>query len=132
VLLEVRMDSRGAAGGRGPAVPSRATPRRRSVRDEALARVERWKRAIAVAAVVAFGALIGLVGTAGARGAATIPTRPPLSDPSGEGGPRAAPRQSPGDEFFGRGGDDDQGGGFAFGNPGSDSQSSPLGRSGAS
>jgi hypothetical protein len=125
------MGSGGAAGGRGPAVPSRATPRRRNVRDEALARVERWKRATAVAAVVAFGTLIGLVGAAGARGAATS-TRPPVSDPSGEGGPQVAPRQSPGDDFFGRGGDDDRGGGFAFGNPGPDSPSPPLGRSGAS
>jgi hypothetical protein len=128
VLLEVRMDSGGAADGRGPAVSSRAAPRRRSVRDEALARVERWKRAVAVAAVVAFGALIGLVGAAGARGAATS-ARPPVSDPSGEGGPQVAPRQSPGDDFFGR--DDDQGG-FAFGNPGPASPSPPLGRSGAS
>lgn len=130
------MDSRRTAGGAGPVVPSRAASRRRSARGEALERVDRWKRGIAVATVVGFGALLGLVGVAGARGAAgsstspTSPAPPSVSDPSGDGGRQVAPSQAPDDGFFDRGG---EGGGFGFGDgSGSGSQTPPLGRSGAS
>jgi hypothetical protein len=129
------MDSRGTAGGPGPVgpgpvAPSRAAPRRRSARDQALARLERWKRGIAVATVVGFGALIGLVAAVGARGATTTPSQ---RGPSGDGTRQAAPSQSPDDDFFGNGnGGDDGGGGFGFGSGGGGSQAPPLGSSGAS
>ncbi|HZC99089.1 MAG TPA: hypothetical protein VFA46_02510 [Actinomycetes bacterium] len=106
-------------------VPPRPPWRRPSARDEALARVSRWKRGIAVAAVVGFGALLGLVGVAGARGSATTSTPPPASDRSGDGHQQAAQRQAPDDGFFGGG----QRGGFGFG---SGSQGLPFGRSSAS
>jgi hypothetical protein len=127
VLPEVLMDSRRTAGGPGPVVPSRAASRRRGTRDEALARVDRWKRGIAIVTVVGFGVLLGLVGAAGARGGATSPTTPPASDPSRDDARRAAPSQAPDDGFFSGGGD----GGFGLGDGGG-SQPSPFGRSGAS
>lgn len=121
------MDSRGTAGGPGPVTPSRAASRRRGARDEALARLERWRRGIAVATVVGFGALIGLVAAVGARGATTTP---PQRGPSGDGTRQVAPSQSPDDDFFGDdSGADDGGGGFGFGSGGSQA---PLGHSSAS
>lgn len=130
------MDSRGTAGGPGPVgpgpvAPSRAAPRRRSARDQALARLERWKRGIAVATVVGFGALIGLVAAVGARGATTTPSQ---RGPSGDGTRQAAPSESRDDDFFGNDSDAD-GGGFGFGSgsgSGSGGSQAPLGRSSAS
>jgi hypothetical protein len=119
------MDPR-TAGGPGPLPPPGAGPRRRSTREEVLARLHRWKRGAAIAAVVGFGALIGLVGAVGARDETTAPTTPAAGDRSGGGGPRQAPGQRPDDGFFGRGDDD---GGYGFGGG---SQAAPLGRSGAS
>jgi hypothetical protein len=121
------MDSRRRAGGLDRVVPPRVGSRPPSARDEALARVSRWKRGIAVTAVVGFGALLGLVGVAGARGSATTSTPPPVSERSGDGGQQAAPRQAPDDGFFGG---DDPNGGFGFGD--GSSQALPFGRSGAS
>ncbi len=126
------MDSRGTAGGPGPVgpgpvAPSRTASRRRSTRDEALARLERWKRGVAVVTVVGFGALIGLVAAVGARGATTTPSQ---RGPSGDGTRQVAPSQAPDDDFFSNStGADDGGGGFGFG---SDGSQAPLGRSSAS
>jgi len=128
VLPEVVMDPRRTAGapGQGPVVPPRAGPRRGSARDEALERVDRWKRGVAVAAVLGFGALLGFVGAAGARGSTGTSGPPSVNDPSGDGGRQVAPSERPDDGFFGRGED----GGYGFGDGGS--QAAPFGRSGAS
>ncbi len=120
------MDPRQRAGAPGRPARTGAGPTRPSARDEALARVSRWKRGIAVTAVVTFGALLGLVGVAGARGSTTS-APPAVSDRSGDGGQQAAPRRAPDDGFFGG---EDQDGGFGFGD--GSSQEAPFGRSGAS
>jgi hypothetical protein len=117
------MDPRQRAGASG------AGPRRLSARDEALARVSRWKRAIAVTAVVTFGALLGLVGVAGARGSTTPSTAASVSGRSSDGGQQTAPRRAPDDGFFGS---DDQDGGFGFGFGDGGAQGPSFGRSGAS